>query len=93
MFQTTGSSDPSLYAPGDVDGSASGKPDSNGYLIQLEYVPFGKADSLHRPWLNVRVGLQYTGYSKFNGGSSNYDGSGRSASDNDTLFAFLWVAI
>jgi len=32
----------------------------------------------------MRVGLQYTGYSKFNGASSNYDGFGRNASDNDT---------
>jgi hypothetical protein len=93
LFQVTGSSDPTLYAPGEVDGSANGSPDSNGYLIQLEYVPFGKADSLYRPWMNLRIGVQYTGYSKFNGGSSNYDGSGRSASDNDTLFLFLWAAI
>lgn len=93
LFQVTGSSDPSLYAPEEVDGSASGSPDSNGYLIQLEYVPFGKMDSPYRPWMNVRIGLQYIGYSKFNGSSSNYDGSGRSASDNDTLFLFLWAAI
>jgi len=24
--------------------------------------------------VNIRVGLQYTGYLKFNGGTSNYDG-------------------
>jgi hypothetical protein len=41
----------------------------------------------------VRVGLQYTGYSKFNGGGNDYDGSGRNASDNNTLFGFLWVAL
>jgi len=93
LFQITGSNDPLLYAPGEVDGSATGSPDSNGYLVQLEYVPFGKMDSPHRPWMNVRVGLQYIGYSKFNGASSNYDGFGRSASDNDTLFAFVWVAL
>jgi hypothetical protein len=44
------------------------------------------------PWENTRIGLQYTGYSKFNGGSSNYDGSGRKASGNNTLFAFVWLA-
>jgi hypothetical protein len=86
LFNVSGSSDTTLYGP-------NGKPDSNGYLLQFEYVPFGKVDSPYRPWLNVRVGLQYTGYSKFDGASSNYDGSGRNASDNNTLFGFLWVAL
>lgn len=93
LFNTTGSSDANLYAPNPVDGSNAGKPDSNGYLVQLEYVPFGKLDSPERPWLNMRVGVQYTGYSKLNGASSNYDGFGRNASDNDTVFGFLWVAL
>ena len=93
LFNTTGSSDANLYAANPVDGSNAGKPDSNGYLIQLEYVPFGKLDSPYRPWLNMRFGLQYIGYSKFNGASSNYDGFGRNASDNNTLFGFLWVAL
>ena len=85
LFNVTGSSDANLYA--------AGKPDSNGYLLQFEYVPFGKLTSPYRPWLNVRVGLQYIGYSKFDGASSNYDGAGRSASDNNTLYGFLWVAL
>jgi hypothetical protein len=86
LFDVSGSSDTTLYGP-------NGKPDSNGYLVQLEYVPFGKINSPYRPWLNVRLGLQYTGYSKFDGASSNYDGTGRNASDNNTLFGFLWVAL
>ena len=85
-FTTTGSSNAALYAPNTT-------PDSNGYRLQLEYVPFGKLDSPNRPWLNLRFGLQYTDYSKFDGASSNYDGSGRNASDNNTLFAFFWVII
>jgi hypothetical protein len=40
----------------------------------------------------VRLMLQYTGYYKVNGGRSNYDGAGRAASNNDTLFLNLWVA-
>jgi hypothetical protein len=94
IFDTTGSSDPTLYASGTpVDGFTGNKPDSRGYLLQAEYVPFGKLTSPYRPWLNLRVALQYVGYSRFNGGGSNYDGAGRSASDNNTLFAFLWVAL
>ncbi len=79
LFNLTGSSDATLYG-------STGKPDSNGYLVQLEYVPFGKLNSPYRPWLNVRLGLQYTGYSKFDGASSG-------ASDYNTMFGFLWVAL
>ena len=40
----------------------------------------------------VRFGLQYTMYDTFDGASSNYDGTGRNASDNNTLFVYAWVA-
>src|SRR5258708_4130972 len=93
LFNTSGSTDMGLSAPRPLGGSLTGSPDSRGYIIQLEYVPFGKIDSFARPWLNVRLGLQYTGYSRFNGGGSNYDGFGRSASDNNTLFGFFWFAL
>jgi hypothetical protein len=92
-FDTGGSRNAALFPPTEVDGSATGSPDSRGYTLQFEYVPFGKQQSFHQPWVNLRVGLQYTGYQKFNGGTSNYDGFGRSASDNDTLFVFLWAAL
>jgi hypothetical protein len=92
-FDTTGNVNPTLYAPGPWFGSANGSPDSRGYILQLEYIPFGKIDSIDRPFLNLRVGVQYTGYVRFNGGNSNYDGFGHSAADNNTLFLFLWTAI
>ena len=88
-FNTSGDTNVALFG----GGSASGSPDSTGYLLQAEYIPFGKVKSFGRPYLNVRVGLQYIGYTKFNGGTSNYDGSGRNASDNNTLFAFFWVIL
>jgi len=93
LFNTSGSTDMGLYAPDPVGGSLTGSPDSRGYILMLEYVPFGKLESLARPWLNVRLGLQYTGYTRFNGGDTNYDGFGRSASDNNTLFGFFWFAL
>jgi hypothetical protein len=40
----------------------------------------------------VRIGAQYTAYDKYGGASSNYDGFGRDASDNDTLFMYVWGA-
>jgi hypothetical protein len=93
LFNTTGSADDTLYAPDPVEGSRAGRPDSRGYVLQLEYLPFGKIGSRYRPWLNLRVGLQYTGYTKFNGAGSDYDGFGRRASDNNTLFGYVWVAL
>lgn len=81
-FSTTGSSDPVLYAPAAVLGSANGSPDTQGIIAELDYLP----------WLNTKLGVEYTAFTKFNGAASNYDGSGRNASDNNTLFAFIWVA-
>jgi hypothetical protein len=54
-------------------------------------VPFGKEDSWARPFINWKLGLQYYIYTKFNGTTSNYDGFGRNASDNNTLFLYLWT--
>jgi hypothetical protein len=92
VFDVRGSSDAALYAPSPLTGSLAGAPNSRGYIAQIEYVPFGKAASWGRSWLNVRIGLQYTGYLKFNGGTSDYDGSGRAASQNNSLFLFYWLA-
>jgi hypothetical protein len=40
----------------------------------------------------VKPGLQYTGYERLDGASNTYGGLGRSASDNNTTFLFLWLA-
>jgi hypothetical protein len=55
-------------------------------------VPFGKEDSWARPLANLKLGAQYTIYTRFNGASRNYDGFGRSASGNNTLFLYAWLA-
>jgi len=80
-FSTTGTTDTLLYTPGNVGGSATGSPDSNGWILQYVYLPRQ----------NIQMAVQYTVYNKFNGSSSNYDGGGRNASDNDTLYLLLWV--
>ncbi len=74
-------------------GTANGSPDNSGYIMQLECVPFGKFGSFARPWVNLRLGLHYTAYTRFNGGTTNYDGLGNSAHGNNTLFLFVWTAI
>jgi len=35
--------------------------------------------------------LQYVGYQQFNGQKTNYAGSGRDASANNTLYALVWL--
>ncbi|MGB8276104.1 MAG: hypothetical protein WCF16_12645 [Alphaproteobacteria bacterium] len=83
MFSTWGDADPTVFGmspfPG-VSGSRTGKPNSNGAILELDYVP----------WLNTKLIAQYTIYNEFNGASKNYDGFGRDASDNNTLYFSLW---
>jgi hypothetical protein len=83
-FSTTGSVDPGLYPAGAAPGvvtSANGSPDTKGWIAELNYLP----------WLNTKLSLQYTTYSQFNGGSSNYDGFGRNASANGSAYLLLWL--
>ena len=92
VFNINGSSNHLMFTPGPVNGSASGSPTSGGYTFRLEWIPFGKIGSFASPFVNARVGLQYTGYWRFNGGSTNYDGFGRSAHDNNYVFLYTWLA-
>jgi hypothetical protein len=80
-FNTWGSEDSGLYQPDPVDGSRTGKPNTNGFILEFDYLP----------WLNTKFSVQYTLYNEFNGASSNYDGSGRDASDNNTLYVLAWL--
>lgn len=75
-FSTTGSTNPALYA------TPTGSPNTTGWALELDYLP----------WQNVKLALQYTLYTKFDGSKNNYDGTGRNASDNNTLYIFAWIA-
>jgi len=86
-FRTTGSADTVLYG-----GNTGFKPDTVGHVIQVDWTPLGKEDSWAAPWANLRLGAQYTSFSKFNGAGHNYDGAGRDAADNNTLFLFAWTS-
>jgi hypothetical protein len=92
MQSIAGSADPVLYAPAPVTGSANGKPDSTDFVIEADWIPFGKADSWRAPFANLKLAAQYTAYTRFNGGTRNYDGSGRDASANNTLYLYAWLA-
>lgn len=85
-FNTVGSRDYTFT------GARTGKPDSSGVMAQIDWTPFGKEGSWMAPWANLRLGVQYTAYTKFNGASSNYDGNGRNAADNNMAMAFAWIA-
>jgi len=75
-FDTWGTADPTLYASGSLSGFANGSPDSEGYIANLSWWPSQ----------NFQISAQFTGYTKFNGASTDYDGSGRNASDNNTFY-------
>jgi hypothetical protein len=84
-FNTWGSADPLLYAD-----NSTFKPDSSGFILQLDATPFGNGPSPLGPRFNMRVGIQYRLFTRFDGASSNYDGLGHNASDNNTLRVFTW---
>ena len=65
-----------------VSSNVSGNPATRGFTYEAFWMPVQY----------VRVGAQYTAYSKFNGARDNYDGLGRNARDNNTLFFYVWGA-
>jgi hypothetical protein len=94
-----GSGDPVLYAPGAGTGFRTGKPNSDYWIFELDYVPWWRK-------LVTRFTLQYTVYSHFNGARDRYDGNAgdfangimpdtfpygrRNASQNNTLYLLIW---
>lgn len=81
-FNQTGTTNSALYDPTPVTGNVSGDPAISGWT----------AEAFWTPVQYMRIGLQYTAYTKFNGASTNYDGFGRNAGDNDSVFLYLWAA-
>jgi hypothetical protein len=66
-FLMKGSADAAFYPD-----SRTGSPNSSGVIGEIDF----------NPWQNVRLGLQYTAYSKFDGSN---------ASANSTLYLFAWL--
>jgi hypothetical protein len=80
-----GTADPALY------GTFTGSPNSGGWITEIAYLPFSNGGPSFWPWLNMRIGLQYTLWDKFDGASTNFNGNGRNAHNNNTIFAYAWV--
>jgi hypothetical protein len=78
-FNVTGTADPLLFAQAPVSGSANGSPASNGYLLNLSWWP----------QQNIDLAVQYTGYLRFNGAGTNYDGAGRNAGANNSTYLLV----
>ena len=81
LFSTTGSTDAVLYPEEPVSGSATGSPNTGGFIGEFDF----------NPWENTRLGVQYTAYRKFNGLKTGYDGALRNASGNNTVYLIAWV--
>jgi hypothetical protein len=80
-FSTKGDVNNAAFNTGDpITGSARGGPNTSGYILELNYLPLR----------NIRLAAQYTGYTRFNGAKDNYDGFGRNARDNNTLYLVAW---
>jgi hypothetical protein len=79
-FSVDGTPDPLLYSGGTpvppVTGSANGDPRSNGFIANISWWPVQ----------NIGLSIQYTGYTRFNGAGTNYDGSGRNAGSNNAVY-------
>ena len=75
-FLTNGTTDPYLFPQVAVTGSANGSPRSTGIIANISYWPMQ----------NLDLAAQYIDYLRFNGAATNYDGAGRNASDNNTLY-------
>ncbi len=71
-----------LVSTDPVGDSLTGNPATRGMTYEVFWTPIQY----------LRLGAQLTMYSKFNGASSNYNGLGRKASDNNSLFVYTWFA-
>ncbi len=75
---TTGSADATLYP---TASNINNTPNTTVWIPEVFYMPLQ----------NVRVGVQYYKVTQFNGASSLYDGI-HNASDNNTVFFYVWGA-
>ena len=75
-FSVTGTPDPLLFPEAALTGNANGDPRSNGIIANVSWWPVQ----------NIGLTFQYTGYTRFNGAGTNYDGAGRNAGSNNTLY-------
>ena len=82
-FLSNGGNNAALYGIIDLNGNQlTAKPNTSGYVLEVD----------RTVTQNVVASLQYTGFWKFNGLTSNIDGIGRKPSDNNTLWLSVFFA-
>ncbi len=75
--------------------TVTGSSDSTAYAAGTSLAPDSEVWTPEFFWLirqNVRLGLQFNIFTKYLGATSNYDGAGRNASDNNNTYVYLWAA-
>jgi hypothetical protein len=87
-FNVYGSADAGLWAAS----SLTSTPNGEGLIFDAAYSPFMKGGPSVWPWANARIGVSYTHYLKLFGGVNNFDGAFHNASQNNTIFAYTWIA-
>jgi hypothetical protein len=92
FFNQSGSANTASQSSGyDNTGTFNGTPTS-GNLTGDPGMRGATLEAFWTPVQYVRIGAQYTAYTKYNGATRNYDGLGRNPSDNNTLFLYVWGA-
>jgi len=78
-FRTIGTADANYWS------TPNGSPNSDGMILEVAYVPWGKPDSPFQN-MNVRLAVQYVNYFSF-------DGAYAGASRNNHFYFSLWTAL
>jgi hypothetical protein len=93
VFNLTGGTNTANVTAGYDDTGTLVKTDGAGSNLSGSLTTRGATlEGFWTPIQYLRVGMQYTAYNRFNGASSNYDGFGRNARDNNSLFLYAWLA-
>jgi hypothetical protein len=79
-FRTVGTPDASYWT------TPNGSPNSDGMILEVAYVPWGKPDSPF-PNMNVRLAVQYINYFSFDGSYANV------SKNNNNFYFSLWTAV
>lgn len=87
-FSVYGSADALFFGAS----SLANNPNGQGLIFDLAYSPFMKGGPSVWPWANARIGVSYTHYLQLFGGVNNFDGAFHNASQNNTIFAYTWIA-
>lgn len=89
FFDYRGDTDSAAYRMGGMGAAsamdnATGSPNTRGWTIEGNWLPLENRQ-------NLKLGLRYTAFTKFNGASKNYNGAGRDAADNNSVLAYAWM--